>query len=162
MLLNKTIFMALFAFALLPSKHSLALEHRCIPAELRGATVYVPVYSHIYHGDRLRPFNLAVTVSLRNTDSRSPITISRVDYYDTNGRFIRNLLAGPFALMPLHSSEYKIKESDTAGGSGGSVLIQWSSEKPVSPLLAESVMIGASSAQGISYSSRGQIIEFEP
>lgn len=137
-------------------------EERCVPASLRGATIFLPVYSHISHGDKLRPFNLAVTISLRNTDAATPVTITGAEYYDANGKLIRNLVPNPVALMPLHSIEYKIKESDVAGGSGGSVVLKWSSQKPASPLLAESIMIGTSSAQGLSYSSRGQITAFEP
>jgi hypothetical protein len=33
-----------------------------------GQTVYVPIYSHIYSGLKGRPFNLAATLSIRNTD----------------------------------------------------------------------------------------------
>jgi hypothetical protein len=33
-----------------------------------GQTVYVPIYSHIYSGIKARPFDLAATLSIRNTD----------------------------------------------------------------------------------------------
>ncbi|HSO18374.1 MAG TPA: DUF3124 domain-containing protein, partial [Desulfosarcina sp.] len=32
----------------------------------RGQTLYIPVYSHIYSGDREKPVYLAVTLSIRN------------------------------------------------------------------------------------------------
>jgi hypothetical protein len=35
-----------------------------------GQTVYVPIYSHIYSGLKGRPFNLAATLSIRNTDPK--------------------------------------------------------------------------------------------
>ena len=35
---------------------------------VKGQTIYVPAYSHVYHGDRQQPFQLAVTLSVRNTD----------------------------------------------------------------------------------------------
>ena len=41
----------------------------------KGQAIYVPAYSHIYCGDRERPFLLAVTVSIRNTDPNQPIKI---------------------------------------------------------------------------------------
>ena len=110
----------------------------------------------------MRPFNLAVTVSLRNSDSSVPVTISRAEYFDAQGKLVRNLLAGPIALMPLHSSELKIRESEIGGGSGGSIIVKWSSQSPASPLLVEAIMIGTISSQGISFSSRGQITSFEP
>ncbi|MGQ9655906.1 MAG: DUF3124 domain-containing protein, partial [Thermodesulfobacteriota bacterium] len=40
---------------------------------LRGQTLYVPVYSHVFAGDRESPFYLAATLSVRNTDLRNPI-----------------------------------------------------------------------------------------
>ena len=43
-----------------------------------GQTVYVPIYSHIYSGLKGRPFELAATLSIRNTDPQSPITITSV------------------------------------------------------------------------------------
>ena len=39
----------------------------------KGQTIYVPAYSHIYSGDRERPFLLTVTVSIRNTDLKQLI-----------------------------------------------------------------------------------------
>jgi hypothetical protein len=38
-----------------------------------GQTIYVPVYSHIYSGNREHPFLLAVTLSIRNIDPKHPI-----------------------------------------------------------------------------------------
>ena len=37
-----------------------------------GQTVYVPIYSHIYSGVKGRPFDLAATLSIRNTNLKSP------------------------------------------------------------------------------------------
>jgi len=45
-----------------------------------GETVYVPVYSHICTEDRQRPFNLAVTLSVRNTDPAKSMSLTSVDY----------------------------------------------------------------------------------
>ena len=60
-----------------------------------GQFLYVPVYSHIYTGDKERPFNLAVTLSIRNTDPRSSLRLTAVDYYDTEGRLVRSYLDAP-------------------------------------------------------------------
>ncbi len=58
----------------------------------RGQTLYVPVYSQIYYGDRERPYWLAVTVSIRNTDQTYPITIIRADYYGTKGELLKRYI----------------------------------------------------------------------
>jgi hypothetical protein len=37
-------------------------------------------------------------------------------------------------------------------------MVRWHSEKPVSPPIVETVMIGTRSQQGISFLSRGQVV----
>ena len=49
------------------------------PVLSSGQLLYVPVYSHIYIGDKERPFNLAVTLSIRNTDPRSGLRLTAVE-----------------------------------------------------------------------------------
>ncbi len=129
------------------------------PALVRGQTVYVPVYSHIYVGDRESPFYLAATVSVRNTDPKQSITFISADYYDSEGRLLKRFLETPFQLKAMASSRYVIAESDTSGGSGASFVVKWRSDKPVNPPIVESVMISTRSQQGVSFTSRGQAIE---
>ena len=124
----------------------------------RGQTVYVPIYSHIYGGDRERPFYLTAICSIRNTDPDRSITIEAVDYYDSDGKLIQNYLKAPVVLKPLASSRYVVKESDTGGGSGANFLVRWKSNNPVNPAIVEGVMIGTKMQQGISFVSRGQVI----
>ena len=57
-----------------------------------GQTVYVPIYSHIYSGVKGRPFDLAATLSIRNTNTRSPITLVSVKYYDSDGKLVEDYL----------------------------------------------------------------------
>ena len=129
----------------------------------QGQTLYVPVYSHIYSGDKERPVYLAVTVSIRNIDSSHAITLTAVDYYDTEGKRIKQYLESPRTLAPMASTRFIVKESDKTGGSGANFLIQWHSDTPVNPLLAESIMISTASQLGISFNARGvPIIENKP
>jgi len=124
----------------------------------KGQTVYVPAYSHIYSGNREVPFLLTVTLSIRNIDLNHPITITAVNYYETQGKFLRKYLDKPIDLGPLESTRYVVPEKDTAGGSGANFLVEWKSEKAVNPPIIESVMIGTQVQQGISFISRGQAI----
>ncbi len=125
----------------------------------RGQTVYVPIYSHIYCGDRERPFDLAATLSIRNTDPANSITVIAVKYYATDGRLIKHFLDKPVQLKALASTRYVIKETDRAGGSGANFIVKWTSENAVNDPIIESVMIGTGSQQGISFTSRGQVIK---
>ncbi len=124
----------------------------------KGQAIYVPAYSHIYCGDRERPFLLAVTVSIRNTDPNQPIKITTVDYYETQGNLLTKFMETPVTLKPLESIRYVIPEKDKAGGSGANFIVEWKSDKFVNPPIVESVMIGTRSGQGVSFISRGQAI----
>lgn len=129
----------------------------------QGQTLYVPVYSHIYSGDRERPVYLAVTVSIRNTDPAHAIEVTSVDYFNSEGRLLQHYLDKPIRLAPLATVRYVVKESDKSGGSGANFLVRWQSAEPVNPPLAESVMISTASQLGISFTSRGlPILEAQP
>lgn len=127
-------------------------------AKSDGQTLYVPVYSHIYGGNRERPFNLAVTLSIRNTDMSGSIRITVVEYYNSEGAMVKKYLDREVRLGPLATLRYVVRESDTTGGSGANFIVRWQAESAVSPPLVESVMIGTQSQQGISFTSRGQVI----
>jgi hypothetical protein len=125
----------------------------------KGQLVYVPIYSHIYYGDREQTFLLTGTLSVRNTDPVHPITLLRVDYYDTDGKVVRKHLSKPVNLGPLGSTRFIVKASDTSGGSGANFLAQWKAETEVNIPILEGVMIGTAGQQGISFTSRGQAIK---
>ncbi len=129
------------------------------PLLSKGQTIYVPVYSHIYHGIKARPFNLTVTVSVRNTDLRRPMTVLAADYYDTEGRLVRHFLDKPVSLPPLGTREFIVDERDEAGGSGANCILRWEAAEAINAPVVESVMIGASSNQGISFVCAGRVIE---
>lgn len=123
-----------------------------------GQTVYVPVYSHIYSGNKERPFNLAVTLSIRNTDPAGSIRLEAVDYFDSAGKLVRHYLDKEVVLAPMATTRYVVKESDTSGGSGANFIVRWQADEPVNSPLIESIMIGTQSQQGISFTSRGQVL----
>ena len=124
-----------------------------------GQSVYVSIYSHIYGGSKARPFNLASILSIRNTDINQSVTIVSVKYYDTEGKLLKEYLDEPLDLKALASTRYIIKEGDKAGGSGANFIVKWKSNKKITLPIIEAVMIGTHSGQGISFVSRGQVIE---
>ncbi len=123
-----------------------------------GQTLYVPVYSHIYIGNKASPYLLTVTLSIRNIDPSNPITLTSVDYYGTQGKLIKQYLDKPLSLTPLGSTRYIVLSKDKEGGSGANFIVKWSSKKQINPPIIESIMIGTQSGQGISFTSRGQVI----
>lgn len=125
-----------------------------------GQTIYVPIYSHIYHyNSQDHVMNLSATMSVRNTDSKNSIIITSVKYYDTSGQLIRQDIDRPVALNPLASTSFFIAADDTSGGSGANFMVEWVAEKPVSEPVVEAVMISTSSSQGISFVSPGKVVQ---
>lgn len=124
-----------------------------------GQTVYVPIYSRVFRGAKLNTFQLAATASVRNTDPEHPIRITVADYYDFNGKKVRGYVTSPLILPPLGSREFYVREDDTRGGSGANFIIEWTSDEPVTTPMLEGVMIGNFASQGISFTSRGQVID---
>ncbi|MCE1226681.1 MAG: DUF3124 domain-containing protein [Geobacteraceae bacterium] len=129
------------------------------PQRSRGQTVYVPAYSHVFTGPRANPYNLAITLTVRNTDPRDGMVVTVIDYYDHNGRLIRRYTPSPLSLTPLASSYIHLEEKDTSGGFAPKFIVRWESQRPISPPIIESIMIGATSGQGISFVSQGQVIQ---
>lgn len=120
--------------------------------------VYVPAYSHIFTADDARPYNLAVTLSIRNTQDARPIVVTSVRYYDQDGRLVRHYVKRPLRLAPLASVDFFVKESDTSGGSSASFLVEWSAEQHVTEPVIEAVMIGTAGTQGISFVCPGRVL----
>ena len=146
-----TLLTALMGFTTAPAIADMRL--------FKGQTVYVPVYSHIYSGDREQPFYLAATLSIRNTDLKHAITLTAVDYYDSEGKFLQHYVETPLALNAMASKRYVVHESDKSGGSGAKFIVRWQSNQPVAEPLIESVMISTKTQQGISFTSRGRVLE---
>ncbi len=126
---------------------------------LMGQTIYVPVYSHIYFENKKQAIDLSATLSVRNTDIDNSIIITSVRYYDTNGKFVRQYLENPIELGSLASTDFLVERTDKSGGLGANFIVEWVAEKEVSQPVFETVMISASSAQGISFVSNGRVIK---
>ena len=103
------------------------------PALSRGQLIYVPVYSHIFFGDRQQSFNLSVTLSLRNVDLTHPIEITSVRYYDEKGKLVKDFAPPAITIAPLASARFYIKESDVSAGSEACFLVRWQAPQKVNP-----------------------------
>lgn len=126
-------------------------------------TVYVPLYSQVYPDERYRdkPFNLTATLSIRNTDPKNTMSLHRVDYYDSQGKLLKTYVEKPVSLAPLASAQYIVQESESKGGFGAKFIVDWTAQKPISEPVVESIMIGTKLQQGISFLSRGKVINGE-
>ncbi len=123
-----------------------------------GQVLYVPAYAHVYSGDRQRPVDLATTLSVRNTDLGASIRLVSVRYVGSEGETLRSYLDAPRALGPLATVAFVVDESDRAGGTGASFLVEWTAAKPVTAPVVEAVMISTAGQQGISFVTEGRVI----
>ncbi len=124
-----------------------------------GQTIYVPIYSHIYYENRQKSFDLAATLSIRNTDLTSPMIVTAVRYYDTNGKLLRQYVEKPIQLNALASTDFVVDRNDTSGGSGANFIVEWVAKTEISEPIVEAVMIGSALQQGISWISPGRAIK---
>jgi hypothetical protein len=124
-----------------------------------GQLLYVPVYSELAYGDRKQTLNLSVTLSVRNTDRRSPLTLTRVDYFNSSGERVRAYLAKDQTIAPLASIEYVVTGGDRSGGTAASFLVEWNSAARISAPVVEAVMVSAASTHGVSFQSAARVLE---
>ncbi|MBF2027205.1 MAG: DUF3124 domain-containing protein [Oscillatoriales cyanobacterium C42_A2020_001] len=124
----------------------------------QGQIVYVPVYSHIYHGNGQEQL-LTVTLSIRNTSLKSPLFIRSVRYYNSAGKRVKEYTKGNLRLAPLATTEFLIPQQDASGGSGANFIVEWVAEQQLSTPIIEAVMISTSSQQGISFVTSGRVIQ---
>lgn len=122
-----------------------------------GQVVYVPAYSHVYHGDG-KPRLLTITLSVRNTSQEEQIFVRSVRYFNTKGKEVRSYLPKPVRLVAMATTEVLVEKDDASGGSGASFLVEWYSTTPVTEPIIEAVMIDTDSQQGISFARRGSVV----
>ena len=125
-----------------------------------GQTLYVPVYSHLYHyNSQDYTMNLSATLSIRNTDLTHSIIITSVRYYDTDGQLVRQEIEKPVALKPLASTDFFIAADDMTGGAGANFIVEWVAEQSVYEPVIEAIMISKASAQGIAFVSPARVLK---
>lgn len=124
-------------------------------AAYKHGKTYLPVYSHIYHVHEHRTFDLTSTVSIRNVSMKDSVYLLTADYYNTEGKNIRQYLKNPVYLKPMETIEIIIEEKDSEGGSGANFVFDWAMKSDTNPPLIEAVMISTYGQQGLSFTTRG-------
>ena len=124
--------------------------------------VYVPVYSDIYHLDGTKRFLLTATVSVRNISLKDSAYVLNAVYNDSYGKQLRSFTAKTILLKPLESIEYVIEDAEDKGGAGASFILEWGGSRNSSQMMIQSVMIGTTGQQGISFTAKGEVISKTP
>lgn len=108
-----------------------------------GQTLYLPIYSKIWHGDRVadHPADslLSALVSIRNTSLKTPIRILSARYYGTDGKLLGEYLQKPALVNAMGTLELFVERREAEGGSGANFVIRWDSAAPTNAPLVEAV-----------------------
>ena len=136
------------------------------PGRSAGQQLYLPIYSHIWHGDadgKGLPTRtlVSVSVSIRNTDPANSIRILSAQYYDTDGKRLREYVPAPKPIGPMGTFELFIPRSDDTGGSGANFVIVWKSDTPASPPIVEGLHAYLVSGRSIAFLTSAQAIPAE-
>ena len=124
-----------------------------------GQTIYVPAYSEIYYASGGKTLELAVTLSIHNTDFEHSIIITSVRYYDTQGQQVKEYLPQSRRLGPMASTDFFVDASEQSGGLGTNFIVEWVAEQAVYEPIVEAMMLSTSGSQGISFTSPGRVIK---
>jgi hypothetical protein len=148
--------LALAVWALPASAQEIALS--------TGQSIYLPVYSHIYHGDLRsdgKPSQTLVSthVSIRNTSTTAPIRLTSANYFNTDGKLVRNYLSTAVTVPPMGTHELFVPLSDTAGGSGANFVIVWTADAPVNPPIVEGLHADIREARTLMLHTSGVVIK---
>jgi len=124
--------------------------------KLRGQVLYMPVYSNIPHLKK-QDYNLSAFLAIHNTDLTHRINITKVYYFNTDGKLIKNFISSDHQVQPLATKIFSIPKEDQSGA-GANFLVEWIANQQVNEPLIESVMKDLSGNKGISFLSQGRII----
>ena len=125
--------------------------------KVRGQILYLPIYSNVPYSEHVRKYDLSAFVAIHNTDIKNTMKITKVLFFDNDGNLVSNYLKDVTTLQPLGATNFFVPENDESG-IGTNFIIEWVSDSLINEPLIESVMIGLSSMQGVSFSSTGRII----
>ena len=127
-----------------------------------GQLVYVPAYSQIhsvYSGTEDSRINIAVTLSIRNTDIENPIIIKSVSYYNDDGTLLKEYVETPFQLAKMASASFNISQTDISGGIGANFIVEWGANQSVIEPYIQAIMLGAHGTHGFSWRNPGYVIK---
>ena len=136
------------------------------PARAAGQLLYLPVYSHIWHGEvdgKGVPAKtlVSVLVSVRNTDPAKAIRVTSAQYYDTDGKRIKEYVTAPRSIPPMGTYELYVPTSDDSGGSGANFVIAWKADSGVSTPVVEAVHVNLTVGRSVVFITNARAIQSE-
>lgn len=134
------------------------------PVLSQGQTLYLPVYSHVWHGNRVidgrHPMKnlMSVLVSVRNTSLKTPIRLLFARYYNTDGKLLKDYVRTPQTIAPLGTFELFVEQRESEGGSGANFILQWDASRPTNPPVVEAVHVDIQGNRTLSFTTTARAI----
>ncbi|MEN6585202.1 MAG: DUF3124 domain-containing protein [Sulfuricella sp.] len=137
-----------------------------VPTLSRGQTLYLPIYSHVWHGDLDKagvPLKSLVSalVSIRNTDMARSIRIMSARYYDTRGKLLNEYVSTPKTIAPMATYEMYVERKESAGGSGANFVISWQADAPANPPIVEALHADIQGHRTLSFITTARLLNTE-
>ena len=128
-----------------------------------GQVLYLPIYSHIWHGDvdskgQATKTLMSVSVSIRNTDPAKSIRVLSAQYFDTDGKRLREYITTPRTIPRMGTIELFIPRSDDTGGSGANFVIAWKADAAVNAPIVEGLHVHLPSGRSIAFTTSARQI----
>jgi hypothetical protein len=124
---------------------------------LHGQVLYLPIYSTIPYQKGKVFSDLSAFMAIHNTDFNNLIKITKVQYIDNDGNLVKDYTDGEVLLSPLAAKNFFVPSTDKSG-TGSNFILEWVSDSLVSEPLVESVIVGLTSGQGVSFISTGKVV----
>ncbi|MEQ8214672.1 MAG: DUF3124 domain-containing protein, partial [Smithellaceae bacterium] len=102
-------------------------------------------------------FDLSAFLAIHNTDLKKQIKITKIDFFNTDGKFIKSFISADQKINPLATMIILIPQSDQSG-TGANFLIEWTADEQVNEPLIESIMKDLSGNKGLAFLSTGRVI----
>jgi hypothetical protein len=124
---------------------------------VKGETLYLPCSTRFitanYH------FNIKATIFIYNTDPQHAITIDRLDFYNTSGKFVKKYLEHPLKLEPSAGTYMRIKNFvQGEAGAAAHFMVQWQAETKVVRPIIRCLMLGSRGNRGYTFVSPARVI----
>jgi hypothetical protein len=122
-----------------------------------GGTIFVPVYRGFYqfYGSTRDSYALTSTTFFYNTDAKQDIEVLSIDFYDSSGKLLKNLLDAPLLIKPQNSKEITIEPRTEPEECGAHLIVRWKSNQPANTPVVEVLMVGQVLNRGVSFLTQG-------
>jgi hypothetical protein len=141
----------LFSLNILPPSQLAAAEMST------GGTIFVPAYRSFYqiYGSTRDSYALTSTAFLHNIDPKQSIEVLSIEFFDSEGKLIKNLLEAPLLIKPRNSKEITIQPRTQPEDCAAHLSVHWKSSHPANTPLVEVLMVGQVLNRGISFLTQG-------